>query len=528
MFTGDGYRFDQGPSLYLLPGLFEETFGDLGSSVEKAGVELLRCPVNYDIWFSDGAKVRTSTDESVMKREIERWEGKDGFKRYLEWKAEAHQHYETSLKHVLHKNFTSFSNMFSPTFVWNGIGVHPLESIWSRTARYFFTNRLRMVFTFATMYMGMSPFDAPSTYSLLQYSELTEGIWYPRGGFQTVLRRIADIGKGLGVKYRLNAPVKKILADADGSAFRGVELEGGETIDADMVVINADLVYAYGNLFPQTAEIAKYARELRARDASCSSISFYWSLSGKVKELGVHNVFLAEEYRGSFDAIFKRQALPDDPSFYVHVPSRIDPDAAPDGCDAVIALVPVGHLLKSRTAEDGGEGGEGGKPAAEQDWPALVAKARETVLSTLTARTGCARLDELMVGEMVNTPATWEERFNLDKGAILGLGHNFSNVLSFRPRTRARGLAGAYFVGASTHPGTGVPVVLAGAKITAEQMLRDHGVKIPWEDREDNAVGKASDLDRARPPLWSSDARLSVGVLVSALALLAIAGWARS
>lgn len=531
IFTDDGFRFDQGPSLLLLPGLFKETFNDLDSSLEEAGVELIRCPINYDIFFADGEKVRTSCDESVMKQEIERWEGKDGFQRYLQWKAEAHVHYETSLKRVLRKNFTSLWQIVSPGFVWHGIGLHPLESIWSRSTRYFYTNRLRMVFTFATMYMGMSPFEAPSTYSLLQYSELAEGIWYPKGGFQTILQKIVDIGKASGVEYRLETPVKKILTTDDGTKAKGVELESGETLEADVVVVNSDLVYSYSNLFPQTREIAEYAKTLRGKDTSCSSISFYWSVSRKVTELGTHNIFMSNEYRDSFDAIFKRQSVPSDPSFYVNIPSRIDPTAAPEGSDAVIALVPIGHLMKSRGTDD--EPGAG-FPLDDAEWPALVDRVREAVLSTLAARTGGARLDAFIAAEAVNTPWTWEAKFNLDKGAILGLSHNFTNVLAYRPSTRARGLAGAYFVGASTHPGTGVPVVLAGAKLTAEQVLADHGMAVPWEGKapavrdqgapQDESTGE---LDRRRRPLWSSDSRLAVGLVVSSLALVVLDGWCR-
>lgn len=529
IFTENGFRFDQGPSLFLLPVLFKETFNDLDTSLDKAGIELLRCPINYDIWFADGGKARTSTDESIMKQEIERFEGKDGFKRYLQWKAEAHDHYETSLKFVLRKNFTSFFQLAAPRFVWYGLGLHPLESIWSRTTRYFYSNRLRMVFTFATMYMGMSPFDAPSTYSLLQYTELAEGIWYPKGGFQKVLQAIVDIGKACGVKYRLEAPVKKILVSDDGTTARGVELESGETLDADLVVINSDLVYAYSNLFPQTEDISEYSKALRAKDTSCSSISFYWSVSKKVKELNTHNIFLANDYRDSFDSIFKKQTIPDEPSFYINVPSRIDPTAAPEGMDAVIALVPVGHLMKSAGTDD--KPGPGFHQDG-RDMEALIKTARESVLSNLAKRTGSERLDKYIIGEIVNTPWTWQEKFNLDKGAILGLSHNFTNVLAFRPPTRARGLKNTYFVGASTHPGTGVPVVLAGAKITAEQILKDHGMDIPWNGKlpavRDQGVQQdkmTDELDKRHPALWASDSRVMLGMIIAILVLAILIEW---
>lgn len=501
----EGHRFDQGPSLLLLPKLFREAFHDLDTSIEAEGVELLRCPTNYHVWFADGERFELSTDLARMKAQVERWEGKDGFDRYLAWLREAHRHYELSVSEVLRRNFASFWALASPRFVLAGLKIHPLHSIWSRASRYFWTERLRRVFTFATMYMGMSPFDAPATYSLLQYTELAEGIWYPRGGFHAVLDALVKVGERLGVEYRLSAPVRQILTHADGKTAKGVRLESGETLDADVVVVNADLVYAYSNLLPQTPGVRKYARSLRRKDSSCSSISFYWSLDRKVPELQTHNIFLADEYRESFDAIFDRKSLPDEPSFYVNVPSRIDPSAAPEGRDSVIVLVPTGHLRGSSSSSSGLPREE--EEEEEQDWPALIARARRAVLATISARTGIPSLDKFIAHEAVNSPATWEARFNLDRGSILGLGHGFLNVLAFRPRTRASLLRGVYFVGASTHPGTGVPIVLAGAKITSEQVLDDLRMRVPWRGKpsriRDTGVPqdeRTSELDRIRKP----------------------------
>ncbi|KAI1734855.1 phytoene dehydrogenase [Xylaria scruposa] len=504
----DGHRFDQGPSLLLLPKLFQQAFFDLDTTLEAEGVELLQCPTNYNVWFADGENFELTTDLARMKTQIERWEGKDGFVRYLSWLQEAHTHYELSVAKVLNRNFTALWQLATPQFVWAGLKLHPLHSIWNRASRYFWSERLRRVFTFATMYMGMSPFDAPATYSLLQYTELAEGIWYPRGGFQTVLAALQRVGERLGVRYRLDTPVKQILMHSDGKTARGVELESGEILEADIVVVNADLTYAYSNLFPQTSpQTAKYSKSLRQRDGSCSSISFYWSLDRKVPELQTHNIFLADEYRESFDAIFDRQTLPEEPSFYVNVPSRIDPSAAPEGRDSVIALVPVGHLLESKgfgTMTDGESG-----ISREQDWDALVSRARRAVLSTIRARTGCAPLEQSISHEIVNDPFTWESKFNLDKGSILGLSHSFFNVLAFRPRTRAKGFRNAYFVGASTHPGTGVPIVLAGSKITAEQILDDLRVAVPWRglpslirDQGTPQTSATGKLDKIRRPFW--------------------------
>lgn len=269
-----------------------------------------------------------------------------------------------------------------------------------------------------------------------------------------MLEALANVGKRLGVEYRLNTEVASIIYSSDSKA-KGIRLRSGEELFSDVIVINADLVYAFNNLLPSSS----YSRSLTKRPASCSSISFFWSFNRIIPELHVHNVFLAEEYKESFDAIFHRHQLPDEPSFYVNVPSRIDPTAAPKGKDAVVVLVPVGHLVDD--------------PSNPQDWDFLIKHARDVVFKTIESRTGASGLRDSLIHESIETPTSWKAKFNLDRGAILGLSHSFFNVLSFRPKIRHPDIQGLYFVGASTHPGAGVPVALSSAKIVSEGIIAD-------------------------------------------------------
>jgi phytoene desaturase (3,4-didehydrolycopene-forming) len=508
--TNSSQRFDQGPSLLLLPNLFVEAFSDLGATLESEGVNILKCHDNYNIWFHDGERFKLSTDQAQMKREIERWEGKDGFTRYLDFLKEAHTHYELSITHVLNKNYPSLFSMLRPSFIRQTLNLHPFDSLYSRASRYFWTERLRRVFTFGSMYMGMSPYDAPGTYSLLQYTELAEGIWYPEGGFNRVLAALAVLGEKFGVEYRLSSTVKDIKlsppTSSDNRRAQGVILESGEALHADVVVINADLVYAYNNLLPPSSRAVSYSK----RPSSCSSISFYWAMDRVVPELTGHNIFLAEEYRSSFDDIFKRQQIPADPSFYVNVPTRVDPSAAPAGKDTIVVLVPVGHLLDVPAHK--------GIPA--QDWPAMVDKARKIVLSTIKSRTG-VDIRPYIAHEIVNEPNTWKEKFNLDKGAILGLSHSFFNVLSFRPNTKHPSIGQLYFVGASTHPGTGVPICLAGSKITSEQILEDYGMAKPWGMKYETKVVR--EIDRVKPP----DTMIALPILIMLVITMTLTAYFR-
>ncbi|OLL22074.1 Phytoene desaturase [Neolecta irregularis DAH-3] len=326
------------------------------------------------------------------------------------------------------------------------------------------------------MYLGMSPFEAPATYNLLQYAELVQGIYYPIGGFHKIPESFEAIAKKHGAKVVYEAPVARILLS--GNRATGVRLESGEEIYADITICNADAVWAYNHLLPPTT----FAKNLEKKNLTSSSISFYWCVDRVIEELDVHNIFLADRYRESFDEIFKNHDLPRDLSFYVNVPSRIDPSAAPKGKDAIVVLVPVGYIT-------------------DQDWDCLVARARKAVLIRLAIHLGYD-IERFIVEEDVSDPRRWRADFNLHAGSILGLSHEISQVLFFRPNTKSRQFQDLYFVGASVQPGTGVPIVISGAKIVSEEILRNLKMHIPWKKQEEQSMNFAT-IFAIIAALWS-------------------------
>jgi phytoene desaturase len=272
------------------------------------------------------------------------------------------------------------------------------------------------------------------------------------GGMIRVIESLVSIAEAHGVRFIYGAAVKQI--EVEGKRASGVILEDGSRLRADVVIANADLPYVYSRLLPDKAE----ARRIERKKHTCSAIMFYWGVDKVYPQLGTHNVYLAGDYKGSFERIFGDHTLPDEPSFYVHAPARVDPSAAPEDQDTLFVLVPVGHI------DDG----------ARQDWDRLRRNARSAVLRRLAGE-GLADLEDHLKFEVSYSPQDWMSLYNLAKGAAFSLSHNFLQVGYLRPHNRHSRYKNLYFVGGSTHPGTGLPMVLLSAKLTTERILKEAG-----------------------------------------------------
>jgi phytoene desaturase len=448
-FTRDGHRFDIGPTLFLMPEVFAETYAALGQRMEDH-LDLRRIDPTYRVRFQDGVELSLTADLNAMQAQLEAISPGSfgGFLRYI---VEGHRHYRISLQRFVGRDFASLLDYFSPANLPLLFQLKALVKHYDNIGHYFQDPHLKAAFTFQNMYLGLSPYDAPATYSLLQYTELADGVWFPMGGLYRVIETLAAIAEARGVRFLYNAPVQRI--EVDGARAVAVQLADGSRLAADVIIANADLPYVYEHLLDDRAQTAR----LQRMQYTCSAIMFYWGVDKVYPQLGMHNVFLAGDYRASFDRIFRDHTLPDEPSLYVHAPARVDPAAAPADQDTLMALVPVGHL----------------DDRVEQDWEALQKRARAAVFDRLAA-IGASDLEQHIKFEVSYTPHDWLTRYNLAKGAAFGLSHNFTQVGYLRPRNRHARYGNLYFVGASTHPGTGLPIVLLSARLVTERILREH------------------------------------------------------
>lgn len=445
----DGHRFDIGPTLFLMPEIWEETFASLGEKLSDH-LDLRRIDPTYKVRFEDGLQLELTSNIGKMQTQLENVE-KTAFTGFLNYIAEGSKHYKVSLEKFVGRNFNNIFEYFSLSNLPLLFQLKALKKHYANVSRFFKDERLKAAFTFQNMYLGLSPYDAPATYSLLQYTELAEGVWYPMGGIYAAIQSLVHVAEKLGVKFIYNAPVKRL--QVEGSKVTSAELEDGRVFAADIFVGNADLPYIYDQLLPDRTE----AKKLDEKLYTCSTIMFYWGADKQYPQIAHHNVFLGGDYKASFDNIFKDHTLPEEPSFYIHAPTRTDESAAPQGQDTLYVLVPVGHLDEKQN----------------QDWDAMVARARQKVLERLAKEMDIRDLSDHIKFEIVYTPNVWKEKFNLVKGAAFGLSHNFWQVGYLRPHNRHAKYKNLYFAGASTHPGTGLPIVLLSARLTTERILKE-------------------------------------------------------
>lgn len=445
-FVRDGHHFNTGPTLLIMPHVYEEEFAALGVSLYDQ-LDLQRVDPTYHLVFDDGSQLALTSDLKRMCEQLEAIEpgSFQGFLRYL---SEGYRHYNVAMEKLVARDFRTASEFFALNNIPLLFSLKPLTQHYRHMSSYFTTPRLKAAFTFQDVYMGLSPFEAPSTFSMMASTELMHGVWYPKGGMYSIVEALMEIARQAGVEFLFQAPVTRI--EVDGTRATAVTLADGRRLKADTIVANADLPYVYDQLLPNAAS----AKKLAQKHFSCSTISFFWGVDKTYPELAPHTLFLTDDYQENFASISHLLALPDNPSLYVHAPARLDPTAAPAGEDTLIAVVPVGHL------------DEPGK----QDWRNIRAQARQAVFNRL-ALVGITDLQEHLKFEVNYVPLSWRKRYNLMKGATHGLSHTLTQLGYLRPHNRHPLYHNLYFVGASTHPGTGVPTALVCAHQVADRLF---------------------------------------------------------
>ncbi|MBM7069732.1 phytoene desaturase [Actibacterium sp. 188UL27-1] len=440
----NGHRFDLGPTIVTVPQVFKQLWAACGRDFE-AEVDLRPMAPFYEIRWPDGSSFKMSLNEDDVRAEIQRLNPSDlkGYERFLK---DAERRYwfgfEDLGRRPMHK-------------LWDLIKVLPKfgmmradRSVYAHAARRFRDERLQMAFSFHPLFIGGDPFKVTSMYILVSHLEKEFGVHYAMGGVAAIAKAMAGVIEDQGGDLALGTEVDEILLD--GGTAKGVRLIGGEVVPADLVISNADAGHTYDRLLRNQPRKRWSPARLKRSRWSMGLYVWYFGTKGTAAmwpDVGHHTILNGPRYRGLVDDIFLKGKLSDDMSLYVHRPSVTDPSCAPEGDDTFYALSPVPHL-----GHDNGV-----------DWQAEEPRYREKVTRVLDGLIpGFA--DRISASE-VFTPETFRDRYLSPNGAGFSIEPRILQSAWFRPHNVSEEAKGLYLVGAGTHPGAGLPGVIASAEV---------------------------------------------------------------
>jgi len=437
-FEQDGFTFDAGPTIVTAPFLFEELFALCDERMEDH-VTLQPLSPFYTVRFDDGSELRYSADTQAMREEVARFNPDDvaGYDRLLE---ESRKCYETGFVKMVDRPFHKLASMVGalPDLVRR----RAERSIYRMVSRYIEDERLRMAFSFHPLFIGGNPMRASSVFGLILHLEKEAGVHYAMGGTNTLARALVTLLEKQGGTIRYGAEAEEILTE--GRTTSGARLTSGETLHADIVVSNADAAWTHAHLLPK----GRRWSEARLRRAAYSMGLFVWyfGTNRRYEDVGHHTIMMGPRYGPLLKDIFDNRVLSDDFSLYLHHPTATDPSMAPEGHDGFYVLSPVPNLT------------------GDIDWATAAEPYRQKIEAHLEA-TMLPGLRDAVVTSRLLTPADFETDYLSYNGAGFSFEPKLTQIAWFRPHNASEEIDNLYLVGAGTHPGAGVPGVIASAKI---------------------------------------------------------------
>lgn len=449
----ENYTFDIGPTFLMMKDVLESIFTSTGRQLSDY-VKLINIDPLYRLVFesASGRKEFFPTrNKKKMEEEIEKFSPGSfkGYSKYMEKESEKY----AKLIHCLKVPYCSVKDLFSKRLLTAIPYLDIHVSFYDVLSRYFSDEFLKLAFTFQSKYIGMSPWEAPGTFSAISYIEHGGGVYHVEGGLNQISQAMAKVFKEEGGKIHLNTKVDKIIVE-NGEA-KGIILENGEKIAAHSVVINEDFAYAMNDIV-EKKDLKKWTTEkLANKKYSCSTYMIYLGVNKSYENFPHHNIMFASSYKTNVDDITQRYKLPEDFSFYVQNASVTDKTLAPKDHSTIYILAPMPNNNSNI------------------NWENEKGAFREKLLEAVEKRGGFKDLKKHIVAEHIITPSDWEDKYAVYKGATFNLAHNVGQMLSFRPRNRFEEFKKCYLVGGGTHPGSGLPTIYESGRISAELVMKD-------------------------------------------------------
>ncbi|MBP7275271.1 MAG: phytoene desaturase [Kiritimatiellae bacterium] len=441
-----GCRFDTGPSLLNYPWVFEDWFQAAGARMADR-LRLRRVDPSITFRWPDGTHFTLTTELPALRQEMERLEPGAGVG-LLKFLADAEIKYNFAFRKLVTNNARNPIRWFGRLTLSEIAHAALFRSLYGELGRFFKSPRIKEALGSYAMYLGGSPWRLPGLFSILPFGELAYGLWLPEGGIYALVEAMGRVVRESGVEVRTNAPVRAI--ESERGAVRGLRMADGTFEPARRVVSNVDVPTTWHRLLGRPSS--------RTPAMTPGVVTGYLVLRRRPEGLGHHTIFLPERCRATFDRLHTGPGLPDELAFYTSLPTDTDPSLAPPGFHTLFILVPTPVLSR----------------IGPVDGPALIADARARVFDRLRQH-GCDIRDTDIAHEQFMAPSDWSDQFGLFDGSAFGAAHTMFQLGPFRSPNRDPHTRGLYYVGASTTPGTGLPLVTLGGRMVANTVLADDG-----------------------------------------------------
>lgn len=441
----EGFRFDMGPSWYLMPDIFDRFFGKFDREPEDY-YDLTRLDPNYRIFFKDGDRMDVPADPELAGELFEEYEdgASESFMDYLEKSKET---YEIGMNEFVLKDRNNFRDYLSMDVIRNARGISLIKKMQDHVQEYFDSPKLQQVMQYTLVFLGGSPKNTPALYNLMSHVDFNMGVYYPEGGVYSVIEAMRDMAEEQGVEISTGEAAEKI----DRIDGKNVVVTSERTLEADAVVSNADYAYTEVELLPD--EYTTYDEDYwNSRTYAPSAFLMYLGVEGKLENLDHHTLVLPEDWNSHFEKIFDDPSIPDDPAYYVCNPSKTDESVAPDGDSAIFVLVPIAAELELDEKE-------------RKEFEQLILEDLEN--NAETDLEGRIKYKKIFAGE------EFQSKYNSFNGTALGIAHTLRQTSVFRPKQRSKAMENMYYTGQYTNPGIGMPMCLISGEHVAEKVEED-------------------------------------------------------
>ncbi len=442
-FETNGFRFDTGPSLFTLPELVDDLFYMAGKDPrDYFDYNLLEAGTTY--FYEDGTILAPGPEKESLIQSITEntQEDADSIRDFLN---KSEEKYEITkpvfLESSLHKRATYLKKSTLKRFL-KLPRLEALKTMANANQKQFRDPKVQQLFNRYATFNGSNPYATPATFNVIPHLEHNLGAYWPKGGMYQLIEAIYQLGCDIGIDFYFEHSVERIIIENDNA--KGIKLDDGNTINADTVISNMDVHATYRYLLPGEQWISRFLDQPR----STSALIFYWGLKGHYPELGLHNILFAKDYEAEFNGLFEERKIPDDPTTYIFISSKVHGEDAPEGYENWYVMV-------NAPWNNG------------QDWEAMIKEARENIQAKIARLIGYD-VKNAITFEKIRDPKALENETSAFMGSLYGNSANNLLAAFLRHPNFSPNINGLYFCGGTVHPGGGIPLCLLSAKIATE------------------------------------------------------------